>query len=207
MKYSHKTLKPTRYHFKCTNCPKTRISANNIPGVTELCTSCNNKKNPPTKGNNKHGFMGTRREIGIQTNKHNREKNKKEHTVICGSCGNEHTVFTTSKKKDNCLLCANTSKTIRKNNKSGYIGVHYKNPVHKKNGGYEQGMWRSVILQNRVVIFNISYKDSYQGNDEYKKNRCAVDRELHIIENDLLHTRNFTDKELDAMCNRLDIMY
>ncbi len=45
-------------------------------------------------------------------------------------------------------------------------------------------------------IFNVEYKDSYVGTDDYKKLKCAVDRDIHIIENGLHHHRNFTDDEI-----------
>jgi len=207
MKYIERTTNPVRYHYQCISCGKRRTSKDKIAPKTLLCVSCKNKDFPTTKGTSKYGFIGERHEVNKQLKKRYYEENK-EQEAKCSICGDEYTVCVSSVKdiKNLCIKCATKSKGKMKTNTSGYIGVHYKNPVIRKNRGTEQGEWRGVIVQNGLTIFKVRYKDSYAGSSEYKKKKCAIDRELHIIENDLPYTRNFTDDKLNKLCKELNMI-
>ena len=75
-----------------------------------------------------------------------------------------------------------------KNNTSGYIGVSIKNAKD-----YIYG-YRFIIQYKNKILLAKNYKDKTLSNKTLIE--AVVDREKYIIENNLPHTRNFSNDEL-----------
>lgn len=111
------------------------------------------------------------------------EKYKKKYTEFCTDC------FQKTRIKNIKMQ----SKKKQKSNTSGFIGVY----IHLKEWNRNE-VWgvTSKISDSRKNIFYKRYKDDMATKKTLIE--AAIDRELFIIENNLPHTRNFTDEELKS---------
>lgn len=90
---------------------------------------------------------------------------------------------------NNSLL--NAKMKLKKSNKSGYIGVHITKESVLKNGTIQKSHCQAKIAFNKVTTLIGKYEPTNKG-----LLQGAIDRDIYIIENDLPHTRNFTDEQL-----------
>ena len=196
-----KTVSPQQYHYKCAGCNKAKIRKQDIKSKTDYCHKCMLKKVKPRTGTSKYGMSAYDKQYSVNAHKIDRER-KQAIDRRCTTCG----VKINSCSELNVTTCTTCSKFNRgktKSNKSGFVGVCYINPRERKNGSITQGYWVGRMKHKGKVVFSVEYKDSYDGTDEYKKLKCAVDRDIHIRENHTNHFKNFTDSELreaSVMC-------
>lgn len=130
--------------------------------------------------------------------------NKVKAKINCSDCKKEHIIKVDKLKRisgfDNkylCLKCIKKSGVvsvisaqvkIKKSNTTGYIGTSI-----KKRGDKAVGYTSALSFKKRRIFYN-----TYPDHDLHESTliQAAVDRDLFIIEKELPHTRNFTDKEL-----------
>ena len=94
-----------------------------------------------------------------------------------------------------CYVCLkkithsdNMSKVqIKKSNKTGYIGVCIRNEKYKEG-------FLVNLTYNKIRLIDKNFKDETFSDKTLIE--AAVFREKYILENDLPHTRNFSDEEL-----------
>lgn len=110
------------------------------------------------------------------------EKYSKTITKYCNSCYREKGIIN---------IKAQSGKKP-KNNTNGFLGVTI---VYKNWGNFKIWGINSRISAFGKNIFSKRYKDDLASKETMIK--AAVDRDLFIIENNLPHTKNFNDKELE----------
>ena len=105
-----------------------------------------------------------------------RFKNERFTECVCYSCMRKTTQFDSMAKV-----------LIKKSNKTGYVGVCVKNEK------YKEGFY-TYLNYHKVRLINKTFRDDNLSDKTLIE--AAVYREKYIIENDLPHTRNFSDGEL-----------
>lgn len=136
----------------------------------------------------------------------NAKKEKKLHNnryvveVECQCCKkyywSEKSHITKSKRMNKPHICDECNRNsdvisgrpITKKNTSGYIGVY----VYRKNDNIYG--YKSVIVYKKCILMKNLYKDETLNDKTLIQS--AIDRDIFIIEHNLPHRRNFTDKEL-----------
>ncbi len=189
-----KNLSVQQYIYQCIKCNKIATFRQDTHQTTELCHNCFLKCNKPRAGTSKYNISAYNNNAS-KIRRAIYKKKLKEKERVCKYCGISY--HSCSEESQNiCTRCSKITRKKLKSNTSGYIGVGYIKPRIRKNGSFEQGYFYGRMIYKGIRIFNVEYKDSYEGSDEYKILKCAIDREIHILEKGLNYTRNFTDDEI-----------
>lgn len=192
--------------FKVKTCVVCNITFTAARGknISNTCSeSCRKERSRVMSCNNSKRYRNKNKD----TKEYKDRKKKHEHNYSidkkCADCGSTNKVKPHDVPKDRDYLCIEcfqksteklksmASRGISKANTSGFIGVYVIKKAWKPSEVW--GVW-SLLSSNRCLIFRNTYKDP----ELYEKTfiQAAVDRDIFIIENNLAHTRNFTDNQL-----------
>ena len=191
-----RSVSPQQMHYVCVKCNKTRISRQDKGDTTDLCRKCFLQTGAARTGTGNKNLLI---DNGVHGGKKRYKASHRKITKNCKRCNKSF--ITKSEISTCCTTCGKFEQPKRQNSTSKYVGVCYVEPRK----GFD-GHWLSRMRHQYLTIFTSIYFDSEDQTDEIKEIKCALDRDIHILENNLPHTRNFK-KTLDELrTERLSIL-